>query len=189
MAPTGFPFGLLALVVAAPPRVPPRLPLQVFLGRQVRGERALQHVRVAAYGVRRVAVVRTLAVEAHVLVRRHEERLEQVGRRRLGHQLGRDVHQAAGHGHRPPEPQYPVVRFGEVRSGWVRSGRHSGDCQSDNNHYIISIAGGRAVGRFRRKKPRAPLAPSRSPGEKEKTVLSHTRDIICTDRLYYIIFE
>lgn len=102
---TGFPLGLSPLVVATPPRVPPRFPFQNVLGRQVGGERALQRVRVAAHGVRRVAVIGTLTVEAHVLVGRNEERLQQVGRRHLGHQLGRDVHQPAAGGHGSPETQ------------------------------------------------------------------------------------
>lgn len=65
---TGFPFGFPAFVVAAPPRVSPRLSLQQLLRRQIGSERAFQHVRVAAYGVRRIAVIGTLTVEAHVFV-------------------------------------------------------------------------------------------------------------------------
>lgn len=104
---TCFPFGFFPLVVAPSPRMPPRLPLQGVLGRQVRCERALQHVGAAAYRVRRVAVIGTLTVEAHVLVGRDEECLQQVGRGHLGHQLGRDVHKSSADRHRSPKPQHP----------------------------------------------------------------------------------
>lgn len=102
--PTCFPLGFFPLVVAASPRVPPRLPLQNVLMRQVGGKRSLQHIWIAAYGMRRVAVIRTMAVEAHILVGRNEERLQEVGLRHLGHQFRRNVHQSSTNRHGSPKP-------------------------------------------------------------------------------------
>uniref|UniRef100_A0A182XTA4 Uncharacterized protein n=1 Tax=Anopheles quadriannulatus TaxID=34691 RepID=A0A182XTA4_ANOQN len=103
----GFPLRLPALVVRAAPRMPPHLALRIVLRGQEGGERTLERVRIAADRVRRVAVVRALAVKAQIAARRDEERLEQ---HLIPHlvDLGGDVEDAAGHGHRPPEAEQPV---------------------------------------------------------------------------------
>ena len=82
------------------------------LGKE-RGEGALQRVRVAADGVRGVAVVGALAVEAQVVGGRHEERLEQIVLRHLVDLRG-DVEGASHHGHRPTEAHYPAIE-----SEWI----------------------------------------------------------------------
>lgn len=59
--------GLLALVVGASPRVPPGLALGEGQVGQEGGQRPFQLVGFPAQGVLGGAVVRTLAVEAHVV--------------------------------------------------------------------------------------------------------------------------
>lgn len=68
------------------------------------GKAALERVRLAADRVRRVTVVRALAVEAQVRRRRHKERFQQVI---VGHRIdvGGDVQDAPGDGHGAPEAQ------------------------------------------------------------------------------------
>lgn len=75
-----------------------------LLGGQEGGEAALEAVGVAADGVRGVAVVGALPVEAQVVRGRYEERLQQLAVRLLV-DLGGHVEEAAGHRHRPPEAQ------------------------------------------------------------------------------------
>lgn len=63
-------------MVRSPPRMPPDLPGRQLLVGQERCEGSLQGVGVAADGVTRVAVVGAPTVEAHVVRRGYEERLE-----------------------------------------------------------------------------------------------------------------
>lgn len=67
-------------------------------------KRALQRVRMAANRVRRVAIVRALAVEAQIRRRRHKERFQQVI---VGHRIdfGGDVQDASADGHRTPKAE------------------------------------------------------------------------------------
>lgn len=89
------------------------LPLSNIRRRQKSGEASLQHVRVAAYCVSRVAVVRALAVEAEVVRRGHEKCLEYVP---FGDviDLGGHVEYAAHDRHCPPEAEYPREYFSSL---------------------------------------------------------------------------
>lgn len=73
---------------------------------QERGERSLQRVRVAANCVRRIAVVRALAVKAQVLRWRYEKRFQQIV---VGHHVdvGGDVQHSTRHGHRTSKAEQP----------------------------------------------------------------------------------
>lgn len=103
---TGFPLGLEPLVVASSPGVSPDLPGDDVLVGQEGREAALEEIGVAAYGVRGVAVVRALAVEAQVTCRTHEEGLEDVP---VGHlvYLRGHVQQTTCYRHAPPEAHQP----------------------------------------------------------------------------------
>lgn len=104
-----FPLSFLPLVVAAPPRMPPRFPGGEELVGQESGEAALQAVRRPAHGVRRVAVVAALAVEAEVAGGTDEEGLQQLA---VGDvvDLRGDVERPAAHRHRPAKAQQPARR-------------------------------------------------------------------------------
>lgn len=104
LALTVFPLRFPALMIGSPPRVAPHLALRNALVRQESRIRSLQHVRVTADRMRRVAVVRTLAVEADVVARGHEESLEELSvNQRVD--LGGDVAETARHGHGASEPE------------------------------------------------------------------------------------
>lgn len=101
------PLSLLPLVVASAPRVSPGFPGGEELVGQESGEAALEAVGCAAHGVRRVAVVTALAVEAQVAGGADEERLQQLAVGDLIHFRG-DVERPAAHRHRPAKAQQPA---------------------------------------------------------------------------------
>ena len=73
-----FPLSFPPLVVTSPPRMSPSLPWRHRLGRKKSCKAALQHVWVATDGMRGVAVVRTLAMEAEVASGRDEEGFQEI---------------------------------------------------------------------------------------------------------------
>jgi len=107
-----FPLSFSTLVVAATPRVSPSFPWRKIFGRKKRGKTALEHVGAAADGVRGVAVVRALAVEAEVACRGDEECLQEVALcQRVD--LPRDVQGPPGHRDGATKAEQPV----EVEGG------------------------------------------------------------------------
>lgn len=97
--------------------MPPDLARRSLFGGQERGEAALQRVRAAAHGVARIAVVRAAAVEAHIVGRGHEERLEQLPVSDLI-DLCRHVQRSPGDRHRSAEPQEPARTSQLISKKW-----------------------------------------------------------------------
>ena len=73
-----FPLSFPSLVVTSPPRMSPSLPRRYRHGRKKGCKATLQHVRVAANGMRGVAVLGTVAMKAEVASGRDKECFKEI---------------------------------------------------------------------------------------------------------------